>query len=508
MSIKKRHIEQELDISINKKSEDHESKPFLSPASKLNKFPSFAEVWNFKFLVGFFSLVFSFLLYSITLRGCSTDGEMACVVEVVPMIPTYGLFVVVVVLIIDGVIFLSMKKIIPKSCLYLAILEIFVIGLISNGNSFQNHGSYNRLVFFILLILNFLTIYIFGIIYAIFRKHPKIFSSVIVIVGVLLYFVIVVIWFGRNCENWEKGMKNSITSKENCVLPQPKSCFYDLTNNWFDLSRILNKNDCSKVQSLVPVLNEPADFVAYPKTQYFLRSEKNFEVYQLNIMAQMKKVTEDQIHKEAYEVVLDQRNNDKKILINVFPNQTFIERSKNILNNPNTTKPLARNILMVFIDSVSRQHFPRKMQKTYKWMENYYRNKTSPLETFQFFKYHTSAPHTVPNMMKIFYGAPYENASTSYPLSQKFKNLGYITGKSNNYCGSTFFDVSDRETELYDLNMESYDHENTALFCDPNYQKMGEDGQYGYMEGSFAMVRRCLYGKDTHTHVLDYGNKF
>lgn len=56
--------------------------------------------------------------------------------------------------------------------------------------------------------------------------------------------------------------------------------------------------------------------------------------------------------------------------------------------------------------------------------------------------------------------------------------------------------------------MESFDHENTALACDPNYQRRGVDGPYGYLGGSYAMVKRCLYGKEIGTYNFEYGKKF
>ena len=472
------------------------------------KFASYIQnLFTLKFSMIFVIIVISFILYLKTLRGCSSDAEMLCVGEMVPLIPRFCFYMFIVGLIIDGIIYLSLKKVLQKECGYLALFEIIIIVAISNGHSFQSHGGYNRLFFIVALILNLITINLIGLLYKIFTKHPKVVGSLVIGLGFVLYLLIFVYWFGSSCANWEKGFKNTHITKEFCELPQPQTCFYDLTSNWFDLSSLLNKNDCSKVKNDIPLLQEDADFVAYPKTQFFSRQEKYFEAYQKTILAQMKKVSETQIYEEGHEVVLDQRNNYKNIMINIFPNQTLIKRSTDILAlNGTTSKP--QNILMIFIDSVSRQHFRRKLPKTHKWLDNYYQNKTSHLESFQFFKYHTSAAHTTPNMMKIFYGTTYENASLSYPLSLKFKENGYITAKSNNFCGSTYFDISESEAELEKLNMESFDHENTAMFCDPNYQKTGEDGSYGYMEGSFAMVRRCLYGKDTHEHVLDYGNKF
>ena len=454
-------------------------------------------------------LAFSLFLYIITLRGCSSEVEMICVAEMVPLIPKFCLYMFMVTLIIDGVFYGIIKKVIPKTYASCILMEVSLIMAISNGQSFQNHGSYNRLFFIACLILNLFTMMLLNWIVKKFRKYPKITATFLLFIGVLLYFLIGVEWFGKSCDTWNNGLKNSVLLKNNdCKIPQPEICFHELTNNWFDLSRLLNKNDCSLVKDNIDIYKGDADFVAYPKTQYFLREEKNFEVYQQNIISQTKSVKESDIEYEKLEVVLDQRDKDnRKILINVHRNESLIEERTKIFNQTEN-KPLVKNILMIFIDSVSRQHFPRKLKKTYQWIENFYENKTSNLESFQFFKYHTSGSHTTPNMMRIFYGTEYETAYESYPLTKTFKKQGYITGKSNNFCGSTYFDISSTEEELNYLDMESFDHENTALFCDPNYQKLDEGGAYGYLEGSFAMVRRCLYGRDTHNYVIDYGKKF
>jgi len=501
-------------IPFEEEKKDEESVIFEEDTSqKFEKSPTpkpvgfMKEAFKPKFLAVTASLIFNFLLYLVTLRGCSSDAHMTCVAEIVPLIPTFCFYIFVITLVIDGVLLFSLKSVIPKLYGYIAFLEILIIVIISNGYTFQSHGGYNKLIFIVSLFLNFITIKIFRAIYKIIKKHPKLAISIIIIIGVSLYLLIFVYLFRNSCKDWKKAMKNTKISKENCKFPKPKMCFYDLTSNWFDLSSHLNRNDCSKVKNNIPILQEPADFIAYPKTQYFSRDEKNFEVYQKTILERMKKINESQIMDEKLEVVLDQRNDEKKILINVFRNESLIERSQSIWNNPDSSKPIAQNILIVYIDSVSRQHFSRKLSKTLKWIENYYENKTSSLESFQFLKYHASGSYTDPNMMKIFYGTDYDHANKSYPLPLKFKKQGYITAKSSNLCASTFFDVLSTEPKLKDLDMETYDLENIALFCDPNYQKM-DVGLFDYNEGFSSIFRRCLYYQDTYNYALDYGNKF
>jgi hypothetical protein len=44
------------------------------------------------------------------------------------------------------------------------------------------------------------------------------------------------------------------------------------------------------------------------------------------------------------------------------------------------------------------------------------------------------------------------------------------------------------------------------MFCDPNYQN--PSNPFGFTRGPYSIRRRCLYGKDTHDYVFEYGNLF
>ena len=59
---------------------------------------------------------------------------------------------------------------------------------------------------------------------------------------------------------------------------------------------------------------------------------------------------------------------------------------------------------------------------------------------------------------------------------------------------------------LNNVEFSDFDHENVAMFCDANYYN--RDNPYPLLQGGFAAIRRCLYGKDTFEYVLEYGKKF
>jgi hypothetical protein len=100
-----------------------------------------------------------------------------------------------------------------------------------------------------------------------------------------------------------------------------------------------------------------------------------------------------------------------------------------------------KNILTIYIDALSRQHFHRKLKRTWAFLEKYYRDNHEKAESFQFFRYHATGGFTTPNMMKAFYGTIYSRAEEGIPFSKIAKNQGFITGRSSNFCSSTYFEV-------------------------------------------------------------------
>lgn len=453
------------------------------------------------------SLLFAFIVYIITLRGCSTNAEMECVKEMIPLLLRYCCYMFFAGFIFAYNLYRIIKSRISRKFIYLIISLLLIIFLISRGTTFQRHGSHNKTFFFLVCLpLNFLFIYAFRSLACLTKDCKKIHYFIIFIVVALIYFYITRIYFIQSCSNWNIGIHNThLINDEYCTLPQPEMCFHDLTNNWFDVSKLLKKDNCSNVINNLPITNSDSKWLAYPKTQFFSRKEKNTEFFQDTILDKMIPVQENEIDKSEYELFLNQEKHE--IFIKLNRNESLIERSKQ-KTNERENNPLAKNVLSLFIDSISRQHFRRKLKKTLEWIEGFYDNKTSDFESYQFFKFHASGSHTTPNMMRAFYGTTYKKADKSIPLTEIYKNQGFITGKSSTFCSATYFEMSKSEKELIDIKLEEFDHENQALSCDLNYHKKDDEGPYGYLAGSYAMVKRCLYGKDINDYAFDYGRKF
>ncbi len=58
------------------------------------------------------------------------------------------------------------------------------------------------------------------------------------------------------------------------------------------------------------------------------------------------------------------------------------------------------------------------------------------------------------------------------------------------------------------FNVEEFpaDHEGISIGCDPNYQD--PENPFKFEHGIYSPLRRCNYGRDTSSYVLEYGNEF
>ena len=94
------------------------------------------------------------------------------------------------------------------------------------------------------------------------------------------------------------------------------------------MSRILGKDDCSKIPADFSLSSTDSELIAYPKTQFFSRSQKYNENYQEEILKNVKTLSREERQNQQFDVVLDQSEpNNPKIDIQIFRNETLIKRS-------------------------------------------------------------------------------------------------------------------------------------------------------------------------------------
>ena len=196
-------------------------------------------------------------------------------------------------------------------------------------------------------------------------------------------------------------------------------------------------------------------------------------------------------------------NGHGNIKINVTKNETLSKERKKIAENKHS---LYNNVLLVYVDALSRNIFQRKMHKISKYIEPYMLynldEKEKEYTTFQFMKYNTLKGLTIPNIKAMFYGIGLEE-SNGVNLVKYFKEQGFVTGHTGTTCGKEIFSVN-ALLQSQKLDYDSWDHENIALFCDQNFF----DPEYPLTKGVASVLKRCLYGKYAFEYMIDYTEQF
>ena len=207
------------------------------------------------------------------------------------------------------------------------------------------------------------------------------------------------------------------------------------------------------------------------------------------------------------EIFYDKKKKIRKAKINLIKNKTLSIARNEIANNPNNKNDsLYDNIMVIYIDCISRQHFLRKMKKTASFIEKFMKyDNDLGLSSYQFMKYQSFAHWTTPNVFPMFYSSK-NKEGRPVNVVKYLKENGYITGNSGNLCSKECFEFDPEEKSNYNIILDEYDHENVAMFCDPNYSS--DDSPYPLFTGPYGILRRCLFGLDTFKYLFDFGKKF
>ena len=232
----------------------------------------------------------------------------------------------------------------------------------------------------------------------------------------------------------------------------------------------------------------------------FIDTKNLIQKYFLHNLVDMdnEKILEKYFENRTPEIYADFTNKKQpKLNINLRFNKTLSEERK--LKEKNS-KPLSKNILLLYIDSVSRVVSLRQLKKTLKFFEKFmsYKgafNEKYPDEnfhSFQFFKYNSFYYYTEGNYPLLFYGqkrGKKKDKKTMIPRSIYLKENGFITGYLGDYCDKDNI----RTFHNYKLE-EAYDHQ--FILCDPNTELININ------------TIRCLYGKKVIEHLYEYGEQF
>ncbi len=463
--------------------------------------------------------ILTYLFYLLSLEACY-EGEGPCSFKVgwikrklIEELISCILLTIMIQLII-------LKTITKKHLIHIIIVFIFFY-LYSHGMIFEDHGYFNFLYYFMIVgVMTAIMIPFDIMIYC--KKTNKSKKLLFIYLGSFTVFALsIYFYFFRyksSCSDWPKGLNNTYIendiTKHGCLIQYPKQCAFKVLKNIQDYTKLMKK-DCVSYNtktmketlfqnSKSPYINEATKRVGFPLTNkdpecfHDLSLYKKNPIYEYCLSNLVDMNNQDLLDKyfkdKIPEIEVDFSDDDiGKINIDVKFNKTLSEERKLFENN---SEPYSNNILLLYIDSVSRANALRQLKKTMNFFEKFmsYKggfNEKYPSEnfhSFQFFKYHSFIGNTYVNYPFLFYGQKNQNKNKNL-LTKFLKENGYVTCNVHDYC-----EFENTRTHHNFSLVDIFDHQ--FIVCDPNDDHMNINRI------------RCLYGKQNMEHFLNYTEQF
>lgn len=404
---------------------------------------------------------------------------------------------------------LILEKKIP---IFFAAIPTLCILYLIFGLSFGTNGVFTKKVL-LYSIFTILTLYfMIKTLRYLFRKYIYLF----ILLLSLIFFVLTFFFIHKlttSCEDWDVGLGGIKIDNENssCKIQFPSVCFINIFLNWFDFSAFNNNESCEDIQNNdydllninLTVIN--SKLIGFPRTElysFFNKSEQEYFTTNvrddLAVMENLNQTISDR------EVIVNFNNKPPRVEINIKRNETLVKERSILFHKYNQTI-LSKNVLILYIDSLSRQHFKRQLKKTFDWFDQKYNNRSSNLETFQFMKYHILGGNTRSNMIPGVFGTKEGSTTIGNHFVEEFKQKGYITGNAMDYCSREVFESYSLNEKAY-LGFFPFDHEFVSLFCDPNFGDLSVGGYY--LNGPYGIRKHCLYSKPTYEYMFEYLKQF
>ena len=466
------------------------------------------KIKNRKFNTNVFILFFiSYYSFYLSLEKC-TEGEDRCCLKLSWMklkIIEEAISCIIIIILLELIILRKISK--------LHIVHIIIVFTLfyfySHGIDFDDHGYYNIQYFFIInisfLILLFLLNHLLSL------KNKKIILIVFESLLIFLYYIRNLIYNSFGCEDWKLGLNNTSidnnVGKYGCKIKIPKYCFYKIGKYFLDKNKFssldcneFGKNSRNKIlkASNSSFINQNTLHIGFPLVNKDKNLFNNIDYYTFR-----KYIRENYI--DMNNLTLINLLGDKKPEISVDFSKNKIGQMKINLNYNKTlskirkklegkTNPLSKNILVIFIDSVSRAYSIRQLKKTLKFFEKFisYKGNSNdkfPFEnfhSFQFFKYHSHKYYTIGNYPPLFYGN--HRKETNKYITLYLKRNGFLTSYSSDNCYNDFVRCFHNFTSS-----DIYDHH--YVICDPNYVLPSPN-------------LNCFYGKIYVEFLIEYINQF
>ena len=481
-------------------------------------------LWERNYYLNFFDKkiiiinIILYILYIISLEDCNKGEEDGCVDDNTSTYIFQGVLVEINALLYSLEFILMLLKYINKFHLIYIITFYSYLFIKKNGYTLQYHGGFNKDILILSLILYLvIEFFILFLVKLYKRKKFKIFWIIIFflfIIPILFNFFIKTI---TNCDNYQLNLNNTWiinSKKDGCYFINPKDCRMNLYEKIFDLNKIIKKDYNSRKNFMDFVINKTKYQstrrfgLPYIKQSLFLRhpyQAGDMKKYLWKNYIDMDKDGWKIKNPPEFEIIFDKYDKGS-LKITITPNKTLVEERRK-LENPNS---LLKNILVFFLDAISRKKFQEALPLTSAWIEKYMKqthrtpseNTGNSLRAYQFLKFHSVGAYTSINVHPMLYGNSMKS-KTGIKINKYFQENGYITGFILDQCNKgVIWDFKKQFTK--NIKTVPWDHFGNGIFCDNNY---GYNFR-SFFKGSSAIIRRSLYGKQTIDLQLEYGEKF
>jgi len=473
------------------------------------------RLWLLRIVLALALMIVANILYTNINVVCPYSTDVDCVANFLfPNIAKWIVFLVITALLFDVVLLMALYyRSIPIVFSIVVIMNVIFYGYLFRMNVI--HGNYSHVFGFYLQFFMIILLMIFFVIQGI--KHSLTKKPITTLIVVPTIFLLIGFAIGNiitdSCRDWNKGLGGHTVSytDSSCKLMKPEICIYDLTSGLFDFTQWF-RVECPDVPPHFEVMSRvypQGNLLGFPRVEHFTREERysdNMQHSVLNKVIPLKSLNDPEA--KDLEVFLDRsNNNDIKFIIDVKRNETLVQERAKI-----TSKGFSKNVLVLFIDTVSRARAYKVLENTMQWFDKFIDQKNSERESFQFFKYHALGGFTQLNMYAAIFGvnkeAPLEDFTEPdpprYSMVKSFKENGYITAYTYDFCEINSV-MLDKDTSKW-VREVPFDHEGVGFSCDPNYHDLVDSKYRG--SGPFSWGRRCLYGKDVHSYNFEYAEQF
>ena len=526
--------ENQLEITRENENQNKINDPFfillfkfsysLNMKEKLKNLDSLFKKYSyfiFLNLVFFYLNIFGIYTYIETLTGCDLELYQCLEMNIIDFASKLTTYMLYSIFIVGITITLSIRKYL--SLLHLPFLFYKYLLLFKDDHYIElsKHGYYNIIFFIVGVIIVVILLNVFFIFKKNFLKGFHLTLFILMMFIFLIFYIIYNIFKNpSNCSKWGINLNNTYINKEKqsseCSIKIPNVCLMNTYFGLMDYTRFVNF-DCPNFNFqnahnlLYNYLNKSYDFskttkFGYPNSNNFdseyINDSKHLNEIILNNIIDMNNITIlNNLPKEQIpEISLEFWDNFSKgkIHINLNFNEK-LSKERKLKENKNS---VYKNILFIFINSISRVHFQRSLKQTSNFFKKYikYPNKNK-YTSYQFNKYHSLNRYTDRNIQPMFYGTEFKN-DTGQNIIKYYKDNGYITCYAGEMCSKELYNIQNNKNLTY----ENYDHENIGMYCDPS--NFDRKNPKALDKGQESVLRRCLYGRENYEYLLEYSQQF